>query len=100
MFGYTGSYGQPSLSPVEYDRATLYPHLSSTLPWVMFYATLFSGLLDNNGVELLRSNRVFNFECADDIALASENAQPIQRELDRLTIEVSRYGISLAPSKC
>ena len=56
--------------------------------------------LPNGGVELLPGNRVFDLEYADDIALLSDNTQAAQQALNRLAIEVSRYGMCFAPSKC
>ncbi|MBM6549315.1 reverse transcriptase family protein [Streptococcus dysgalactiae subsp. equisimilis] len=58
-----------------------------------------SGLSDG-GVELLPGNRVTDLEYADDIALLGDNPQATQNALDRLAIEVSRYGMCFAPSKC
>jgi exonuclease III len=56
--------------------------------------------LTNAGVELLPGNRVLDLEYADDIALLSDNTQAIQNALNRLAIEVSRYGMHFGPSKC
>lgn len=59
---------------------------------------LFS-ILDG-GVEILLGNRDFELTYADDITLLSDDAQVIQRVLDRLAIEVSRYGMCFVPSNC
>lgn len=50
------------------------------------------GLLDF-WIELLRGNKDFNLEYADDVALCSDNAPAIHRALDNLVIEVSKYGM-------
>lgn len=56
--------------------------------------------LRNDGVELLPGGRVFDLEYADDIVLVANSSQDMQRALDRLAIEVVRYGLRFAPSKC
>ena len=54
----------------------------------------------NCGVDLLPGNRAVDLEYADDIALLSDNAQALQNVLNHLAIEVSRFGMCFAPSKC
>lgn len=44
--------------------------------------------------------RDFDLDYVNDIALMHDNAQTIQRKLDRLAIELSRHGMDLGPSKC
>lgn len=44
--------------------------------------------LSDGGVEPLPGNRVFDSECAVDIAMLSDDAQTIQRMLDRFAIQV------------
>ena len=56
--------------------------------------------LEDGGVELLPGNRVLDLEYADDIALLGDNVESVQHALNRLAIEVSKYGMCFAPSKC
>jgi hypothetical protein len=52
-----------------------------------------------NGVQLLPGNRIVDLEYADDIALLGEDIVMVQRTLDCLVTEASRYGLRFAPSK-
>lgn len=51
-----------------------------------------SDLLDS-GVEPLSGNRNYDLDYADDIVILTGHAQIIQRALDHLGSEVSRYGM-------
>ena len=52
------------------------------------------------GLELLPGNRVKHLDYADDIALLGDDPIALQRVLDKLVIEASKYGLVFAPSKC
>jgi hypothetical protein len=56
--------------------------------------------IENCGVELIPGTRVADLDYADDIALVGENSNVIQSALSFLALEVSRYGMAFAPSKC
>ncbi len=53
-----------------------------------------------NGIEVLPGNRVTALAYADDIALLGDNAQIMQQALNRLAVEVSKFGMCFASSKC
>ena len=59
----------------------------------------FDGLV-GSGVELLPGSRVTDLDYADDIAVLGDDARVVQQALDRLSIEVSKFGMCFAPSKC
>lgn len=90
-----------SSSPMEYDTDALYPNLFSTFSQTMLFRMLYS-VIQTVDLDISPSgNRDFNFEYANDIALLSSDAQPIERALDHLAIEISRYPWRcVACSKC
>ena len=56
--------------------------------------------LTGNGVELLPGSRITDLDYADDIAVLGDDARVVQLALDRLSVEVSKFGMCFAPSKC
>lgn len=50
-------------------------------------------------VDLLPGGRITDLEYADDIALLGENTEALQRLLDRLVVEASKFGLSFSVSK-
>jgi hypothetical protein len=55
--------------------------------------------ISDNGVELLPGNRITDLVYADDIALLGDNTHAIQRSLDRLVSEASKYGLHFSAPK-
>ncbi|CAH8526540.1 unnamed protein product [Schistosoma mattheei] len=56
--------------------------------------------VSNGGVDLLPGERLLDLEYADNIVLLCDNAQAMRSSLNQLAINVRRYGMCFAPSKC
>ncbi|VDP32647.1 unnamed protein product [Schistosoma mattheei] len=56
--------------------------------------------VSNGGVDLLPEERFFDLDYADDIVLPCDNAQAMQSALNQLAINIRKYGMCFAPSKC
>lgn len=99
LFGLKASFRHASSSPMEYEKAALYSPFLFNFVVADVLQKASSELLDDP-IELLSGNRFLLRVCRWYRFAELHNAQAIQNELGRLTIEVFRYGMRFAPSKC
>ena len=54
----------------------------------------------SEGIELASGKILQDMDYADDIAIVGDNESSIQRIIDNMALEASRFGLQFAPTKC